>query len=1047
MLVNVDEFFAAFEVKPWLEAKEREKNQWKFLIHTILQSLTAKRTSWNVFSTAMASAVICLSKGQRFNFSKYIFDSLVLNVDSSSKFYMYPRFIQLIIQAQVGDLSTHTTCFISPILTQKVVANMRRVGEGFSEVETSLFEVEDVAEDVAHVATPSPPYHGIPNDNVAQRLEIVKLKERVKKLEKTDKVKSLNLRRLRKDKGKGIMIEAPKPMKKKDQIEIDAEYARKKLSEEAQEAEDLRKRLAVVEDEDDDVFAEATPLASKTVQAQEISSLKKRVKRLEKKKRSRTHRLNKLYKIGLSTRVKSSADEQSLDITTARIEEIVSTAAPITTADVTPNELTMAEALVEIKKSKPKGATTTTTTTVTIHAPDSTSPKGRGVVKQKQSETPTTTTTIQISSKVQDQEKSRLFMELMDKRKKNFSKLRAEEQRTKPPTKAQKRNRICVYLKNMARFTHKQLKNKNFDEVLKSFDKTMSWINSFVPMDFEVVKDKIVLTQESNSKRVGDKLDQERSKKQKVKDDKESNELKRCLEIIPDDRDDITIDDTPLSIKTPIIDYKIYKEGKKSYFQLFRADGNSQMYYTFSKMLKNFDKEDLTVLWRLVKDIFIKSKPVDDMDSFLLHTLKTMFELYVKDTAWKNQQGLTKDDKDADADDEGDEHISDTQDADDEDEKTKTDEDEIYKYMIREEAEKTSEAKDDTKKSKLRSSSSSLFVSLGFGDQFLKLFSDSSLVSTVKDSVDADVIMDDVGDDVDPQTFNDLMAIPIDFSKYVLNGLKIENLTQGILLGPAINLLKGMCSTSIELKYNFQECFNALTDKIDWNNPAGDQVTYTTSIMKTKAARYEIKGIKDMVPKLWSTIKHAYDKYAFMGIKHWGERCKLWYRYQKKIMVKRSDHLEDIKDMLLLAVQHKLFHLDGSDIVDFIVALRMFTRTLILKRRVKDLQLGVERIVYEDLDKQKKVLRSDGLYKFSDVTLKSVRNEIHHRVLDFYLDYNPEMPKRKWTVVDQKRSGLMIELIDKQLREKGNHQKARAIGWCKGTRDGLQTYDAYCLIV
>nr|GFC24091.1 ribonuclease H-like domain, reverse transcriptase, RNA-dependent DNA polymerase [Tanacetum cinerariifolium] len=52
-------------------------SQWKFLIHTILQSLSAKRTSWNEFSTVMASAVICLSKGQRFNFSRYIFDSLV----------------------------------------------------------------------------------------------------------------------------------------------------------------------------------------------------------------------------------------------------------------------------------------------------------------------------------------------------------------------------------------------------------------------------------------------------------------------------------------------------------------------------------------------------------------------------------------------------------------------------------------------------------------------------------------------------------------------------------------------------------------------------------------------------------------------------------------------------------------------------------------------------------------------------------------------------------------------------------------------------------
>nr|GFB54141.1 hypothetical protein [Tanacetum cinerariifolium] len=113
---------------------------WKFLIHTILQSLRVKRTSWNKFSIAMASAVICLSKGQRFNFSRYIFDSLVRNVDSSSKFYMYPRFIQLIIQAQVFDFSSHTTCYISPASTQKVFANMRRVGKGCLGAESPLFE-------------------------------------------------------------------------------------------------------------------------------------------------------------------------------------------------------------------------------------------------------------------------------------------------------------------------------------------------------------------------------------------------------------------------------------------------------------------------------------------------------------------------------------------------------------------------------------------------------------------------------------------------------------------------------------------------------------------------------------------------------------------------------------------------------------------------------------------------------------------------------------------------------------------------------------------
>nr|GEU37237.1 putative ribonuclease H-like domain-containing protein [Tanacetum cinerariifolium] len=209
------------------------------------------------------------------------------------------------------------------------------------------------------------------------------------------------------------------------------------------------------------------------------------------------------------------------DNTTADIEEIVSIAALITTV-VTDDELTMAQALVEIKKLKPKGATTTTTT-VTIPTPNSTRPKARGVVMQDPSETPTTTILkfqkFKTKEKEEEQgeltikEKSRFFVELMDKRKKHFAKLRSEEKRRKPPTKAQKRNQIC------------------------------------------------------SSKRAGEKLEQESVKKQRIEEENESTELKRCLEIVSDDGDDVTIDAIPLSTKSSIIvDYKIYKEGRKSYF-------------------------------------------------------------------------------------------------------------------------------------------------------------------------------------------------------------------------------------------------------------------------------------------------------------------------------------------------------------------------------------------------------------------------------------------------------------------------------------------------
>nr|GEV43975.1 hypothetical protein [Tanacetum cinerariifolium] len=99
-------------------------SQWKFLIHTILQCMSAKRTLWNEFSSSMASAVICLSTCRKFNFSK----------------------------KQVGDLSSYTTKYSSPSLTHKVFANMRRVGKGCSRIETPLFEGMIVAQQVGEGA-------------------------------------------------------------------------------------------------------------------------------------------------------------------------------------------------------------------------------------------------------------------------------------------------------------------------------------------------------------------------------------------------------------------------------------------------------------------------------------------------------------------------------------------------------------------------------------------------------------------------------------------------------------------------------------------------------------------------------------------------------------------------------------------------------------------------------------------------------------------------------------------------------------------------------
>ncbi|GJR65307.1 putative ribonuclease H-like domain-containing protein [Tanacetum coccineum] len=113
--------------------------QWKFLIHTILQCLSSKTTAWNEFSRTMASVIICLATNQKFNFSKYIFESMVKNLDNVGKFLMYLRFVQVFVNQKLDGLPSHKRIYVTPSHTKKVVGNMKKVGKGFSGRVTPLF--------------------------------------------------------------------------------------------------------------------------------------------------------------------------------------------------------------------------------------------------------------------------------------------------------------------------------------------------------------------------------------------------------------------------------------------------------------------------------------------------------------------------------------------------------------------------------------------------------------------------------------------------------------------------------------------------------------------------------------------------------------------------------------------------------------------------------------------------------------------------------------------------------------------------------------------
>ncbi|GJW56486.1 hypothetical protein Tco_0103217 [Tanacetum coccineum] len=227
----------------------------------------------------------------------------------------------------------------------------------------------------------------------------------------------------------------------------------------------------------------------------------------------------------------------------------------------------------------------------------------------------------------------------------------------------------------------------------------------------------------------------------------------------------------------------------------------------------------------------------------------------------------------------------------------------------------------------------------------------------------------------DPSEFNDLMGSTIDFSNFVKHHLNKDKITKADLEVLVFKLLKGAYRSSIELEYHLkQRPPGHLTIPVDFffNNDleylktGNKERKYTTSITKTKAVRVLTEDLND-----------------------------------------------------------KLFNLPGNDIVDLVIVLHMFTRSLVIKKRVKDVQLGVERyqnklnitkpqttfdeisfkdpytttydlkgVVYLNKTKQNKLMRADELYKFSDGMLKSVHKNLHERLKNFVLGYNKDMPKR-----------------------------------------------------
>ncbi|GJU90596.1 hypothetical protein Tco_1303019 [Tanacetum coccineum] len=510
----------------------------------IFEQLTligSKTTAWNEFSSTMASAIICLATNQKFNFSKYIFESMVKNLDNAGKFLMYPRFVQVFLDNQLEGMATHNMTYIAPSYTKKIFTNMRRQGKDFSGRVTPLFPtmmVQAQEEMGEGLEMPNDPHHTPiitqPSSSQPQRKQKYKRSKRkdaeapqpsdpthVADEDVNEEPRGLRTHKLRRlykvgrsarvvsseEASLGDQEDASKHGRKIDDIDADVEIT---LVDETQgrHNDDLMFDTGVLNDEE--VFA-GHDMAKKEV--------------------------------SIADPVTTTGEV----VTTANVAVSTACTIPVSATTITEDEITLAQALAELKK--PRESRTTTITT--IPSKD----KGKGIMVEEplmmkkkdqinfdeqeairlQAEfDEEIDVDYQLDQRLQAEEqqelsikdKSKLFVQLLEARKRHFAAKRAEEKRNRPPTKSQQRSIMCTYLKNMAGWKPKDLKNKSFANIQELFDKAIKRVNTFIDMDTELVEGSKLRAEgsetreESSSKRAGDELEQEKEKKQKVDEDK-----------------------------------------------------------------------------------------------------------------------------------------------------------------------------------------------------------------------------------------------------------------------------------------------------------------------------------------------------------------------------------------------------------------------------------------------------------------------------------------------------------------------------------------------
>ncbi|GJY43311.1 putative ribonuclease H-like domain-containing protein [Tanacetum coccineum] len=400
---------------------------------TIFEELTrmgAKTTAWNKFSSTMASAIICLATNQKFKFSKYIFESMVKNLDNAGKFLMYPRFVQVFLDKQLEGMQSHKRIYVTPSHTKKIFGNMRR-GEGL-----------EMPTDPQHTPTNIQPSISQPKKKQKPRKPKRKDTEVTQPSGPTTNVADKAVYKEMDDSLERVSTTATSLDAKQDRGNINKTQSKAKPNEPSSPGtssgssprcqETTGDTIAQTRSENvsklsnDPLLARGNTLRSgedrlklqelmelctnlqnrvlnmentKTAQAQEITSLKLRVKKLEKKGGSRTHKGRKIDDLDKYAEIILVHETQER----YGNEEMFDT----NVLDGDEGKANVIEELSESITTTPTLITTTTATTITTI---STRPRAKGLVihEEEQATTPTVSS-LQLSQlKVQDKGKGKM---------------------------------------------------------------------------------------------------------------------------------------------------------------------------------------------------------------------------------------------------------------------------------------------------------------------------------------------------------------------------------------------------------------------------------------------------------------------------------------------------------------------------------------------------------------------------------------------------------------------------------------------------------------